>query len=233
MSYCCVPECRSYKRKESGKRKTFHRFPVNTAIRREWVVKIRRDVGQHFKIANNTRVCSDHFPDESFTKTLCGIRKLKEGVVPSLFTWSSIKPGRRTIVRTASHVATATCGEDARGDESCHSMGQDLQEDIACTSSEVETSLPHSDHDYTQRPLSLEEQLQEACKSIARQEEEISTLRGNQFLLKRFQCDDKQIQFYTGFRDYNTLKAVFTDLQPTACLVYLHKSTEFNTSRLN
>ncbi|XP_042560536.1 THAP domain-containing protein 2-like isoform X3 [Clupea harengus] len=139
MSYCCVPECRSYKRKESGKRKTFHRFPVNTAIRREWVVKIRRDVGQHFKIANNTRVCSDHFPDESFTKTLCGIRKLKEGVVPSLFTWSSIKPGRRTIVRTASlffsHVATATCGEDARGDESCHSMGQDLQEDIACTSS--------------------------------------------------------------------------------------------------
>ncbi|XP_046891788.1 uncharacterized protein LOC124477807 [Hypomesus transpacificus] len=118
MSYCCVPECKSNKKKESGKRKTFHRFPVNSAIRREWVIKIRRDIGPHFKIADNTRVCSDHFPEESFTKTLCGIRKLREGVVPTLFTWSSIKHGRRTIVRTASHVTTATCGEDGLGEES-------------------------------------------------------------------------------------------------------------------
>ncbi|XP_046874125.1 uncharacterized protein LOC124466350 isoform X2 [Hypomesus transpacificus] len=171
------------------------------------------------EISNNTRVCSDHFPEESFTKSLCGIRKLKEGVVPTVFTWSSIKPGRRKIVRTASNVATTTGGEDALGeelDESSHSVGQDPQEDIACTSSEVQTSVPYADHDYTQRPLSLEEQLQEACKTVARQEEEISTLRSNQFLLKRFQCDDKQIQFYTGFRDYSTLKAAFTALQPTA-----------------
>lgn len=84
-----------------------------------------------------------------------------------------------------------------------------------CTSSE-ETAPPHPDHDYAELPLPLEEQLQAAHKTINDQAELIAQLQDKQFLLSRFQGDNKNIMFFTGFPDYNTLKAVFTALQPTA-----------------
>lgn len=85
-----------------------------------------------------------------------------------------------------------------------------------CIFSIVATSPPYPDHDYTARPLSLEERYEEACKFIALQEEEIRKLRNERFFLQRFQCDDGQIRYYTGFKDYQTLMDVFKALQPTA-----------------
>lgn len=85
-----------------------------------------------------------------------------------------------------------------------------------CTISIILTTVPHLDHDYDQRPLPLEEQLQEAHKTIALQKEELVKLQSNRFFLERFQCDDRIIMFYTGFKDYMTLMAVFKALQPTA-----------------
>ena len=83
-----------------------------------------------------------------------------------------------------------------------------------CTSSE-ETAPPHPDHDYAE--------LQAAHETINDQVELIQQPQDNQFLLSRFQGDDKNIMFDTGFPDYNTLKAEFTALQPTAekC-TYIH-----------
>ena len=39
-------------------------------------------------------------------------------------------------------------------------------------------------------------------------------LQGKAFFLERFSNDSRSILFYTGFKDYATLKAVFYAIQP-------------------
>jgi len=83
------------------------------------------------------------------------------------------------------------------------------------TSSE-ETPPLHPGHEYAALPPSLQDQLEEARKTISDQELLILELQQKQFLISNFQGDDKLISFYTGFPDYATFKAVFMALQPTA-----------------
>ena len=33
-----------------GMMKEFHRFPCDTKLRKEWIAKIRRDIGQNFQV---------------------------------------------------------------------------------------------------------------------------------------------------------------------------------------
>ncbi len=42
--------CTSYQRKECDKELSFHRFPSDQKVCREWIVKIRRDVGPYFQV---------------------------------------------------------------------------------------------------------------------------------------------------------------------------------------
>lgn len=79
-----------------------------------------------------------------------------------------------------------------------------------------ETPPPHPDHEYAALPPSLQDQIEDHRKTIGDQELLILELRQKQFLISNFQGDDKQISFYTGFPDYDTFKAVFMALQPTA-----------------
>ncbi|XP_016403894.1 uncharacterized protein LOC107737010 [Sinocyclocheilus rhinocerous] len=72
------------------------------------------------------------------------------------------------------------------------------------------------DHDYLETSPSTEEQLNAAQKEIARLTKENENLRSQQFCLQRFQCEPKLIMFYTGCKDYETLKALYQSLQPTA-----------------
>ncbi|XP_068568250.1 uncharacterized protein [Cebidichthys violaceus] len=221
---------------------TFHKFPKDTVKRQAWTVAMKKTdfepskrsviCSYHFKaedyyrtgqmtrlkegatpslfdhhlseITENSSVCGDHFTKDCYTKTIKGVRKRKRGTVSSLFVRSTTKSGRRKGIRS-SHADDAPRGQDAP------------EQDVGSKSRIVEASLPYADHDYCQRPPSLEEQqLQEARKTIACQEEELLKLRKNRFFLERFQCDDRLIMFYTGFRDYITLMAVFMALQPTA-----------------
>lgn len=74
---------------------------------------------------------------------------------------------------------------------------------------------PHPDHDYAQVPLSVEEQLEETISTIGDQSKLIARLQ-EEFSHVQFHGNDKNIMFFTGFQDYNTLRAVFRALQPTA-----------------
>uniref|UniRef100_A0A8C9XD36 THAP-type domain-containing protein n=1 Tax=Sander lucioperca TaxID=283035 RepID=A0A8C9XD36_SANLU len=183
-SHCCVPKCTFSKRNESYTGQTFHRFPKDPVLCREWIHKIRRDPGRHFKIHMDTKVCSDHFTEESFLKTRVGMRKLKKGAVPTLFAWTD--NGR--LITSLKYALLKLCPSI-----------------FSCPCS-AETAPPHPDHDYAELPPPLEEQLKEAHKIINDQAELIARLQTKQFLLSRFQGD--KIMFFTGFPDYNTLKAV-------------------------
>lgn len=50
--HCCVPQCNNDSRYNSSL--SFHRFPKkDDQLRANWIVKIRRDIGDNFKVGAN------------------------------------------------------------------------------------------------------------------------------------------------------------------------------------
>ena len=48
--HCCVPQCQNNRAKNIPGL-TFHQFPKDEFLRKQWVVKIRRDVGKSFRVS--------------------------------------------------------------------------------------------------------------------------------------------------------------------------------------
>ena len=59
MVHCCVPLCKnSHKNVKSAPSKvSFHWFPKEKHLRKEWIVHIRRDEGPLFKVGCNHLMC--------------------------------------------------------------------------------------------------------------------------------------------------------------------------------
>jgi hypothetical protein len=76
--------------------------------------------------------------------------------------------------------------------------------------------MPHPDHDYSVEPMTSEEQLVAAREEISRLSAENEMLKNQEFGIQHIQRNQKLVQFYTGFPDFDTLDAVFLALQPTA-----------------
>ncbi|XP_063545810.1 uncharacterized protein LOC134753798 [Cydia strobilella] len=77
---CSVPDC-SEKRSRNPKKYSFHRFPTDPELRREWLRAITRET---LTPANSSLVCGKHFVPECFLPT--AKRKiLKRGSIPTLF----------------------------------------------------------------------------------------------------------------------------------------------------
>lgn len=83
MPYCCVPRCKSY----SGNKIpgiSFHEIPSDADLRQKWLKFISRDNWTPNFTSCYSTVCSRHFVVSDF-KEGCKTRKLKKGVVPSVF----------------------------------------------------------------------------------------------------------------------------------------------------
>ncbi|CAE1159863.1 unnamed protein product [Acanthosepion pharaonis] len=87
--HCCVPLCKNDARYDREKLLSFHSFPKDEKLRKEWTVKIRRDEGPLFRIRKHTKVCSAHFKASDFKRTLTGRRDLRKGAIPSIFKWTT------------------------------------------------------------------------------------------------------------------------------------------------
>ena len=48
--HCCVPQCTNDSRYDRESKLSFHKIPEDNKLRKEWIVKIRRDIGPHFKV---------------------------------------------------------------------------------------------------------------------------------------------------------------------------------------
>ncbi|XP_059403246.1 uncharacterized protein LOC132136684 [Carassius carassius] len=122
--------------------------------------------------------------------------------------WSCELKPRRTLERHQSVNDIETFEED---EEENHSFSdQNTGEQSNCGFGALR------DHDYLETSPSTEEQLNAAQKEIAHLTKENENLRSQQFCPQRFQCEPKLIMFYTRFKDYETLKALYQSLQPTA-----------------
>ena len=116
---------------------SFHKFPSDKSSRDEWIRAIRRDVGRYFSITKNTRVCSRHFKESDFERSLTGKRILKATAVPSIFPWKESSPKKRKppTARVRKNV-------DASGrNEVCKRP----QEDMADISEDAPSTSAHCD----------------------------------------------------------------------------------------
>ncbi|XP_062585919.1 uncharacterized protein LOC134247604 [Saccostrea cucullata] len=203
--HCCVPLCTNDSRYDEKNLLSFHRFPSDNELRKEWILKIRRDIGRNFQITNNALVCSAHFEDADIKKTLAGKRKLILGAVPTKFAWTKtpakrLGPQRRSVVKI----------EKGEGENVMASTSASNEHDC------VQIPLATFDHDYVVQQESDSSKLESAQAELKRLEQENIALKEAKFGLERFHNDDNMINFYTGFKDYQTLTAVFSALKPTA-----------------
>ena len=81
--------------KTSGNKISYFKFPNDKTLKKKWLHAIRREEGKYFKISNATTVCSRHFREDDYRKTLCGRWYLKSNVVPSKFDWIRSSPRKR------------------------------------------------------------------------------------------------------------------------------------------
>ena len=63
--YCCVPLCNQRGRVDPrGNRVGFFTFPKDPNIRKQWLQKIRRDVGPNFSLTKDTKICCYIFEEK-------------------------------------------------------------------------------------------------------------------------------------------------------------------------
>uniref|UniRef100_A0A3B3XF27 THAP domain-containing protein 1 n=1 Tax=Poecilia mexicana TaxID=48701 RepID=A0A3B3XF27_9TELE len=80
--HCCVPFCSA-----SSKCNSFHSFPTDSDLRKQWLINIRRDP---YTVTAHTKICSGHFTSDQLIEptSLTGGRRLVKGAVPTLFQWN-------------------------------------------------------------------------------------------------------------------------------------------------
>ena len=49
--HCCVPKCQNNRVKNIADL-SFHQFPKDELLRKQWICKIRRDVSKNFKVSH-------------------------------------------------------------------------------------------------------------------------------------------------------------------------------------
>ena len=119
---------------------------------------------------------------------------LVEGAVPSVFAWTKAKsPWRKTRRQLIADEPTELSASDK-------------------VVTNVVTPGPAFDHDYS--ITDPEDKLVAARAHISMLEKTLQ--ESNRFCLERFSSDNKLINFYTGFKDSDTLYAVFRSLEPHA-----------------
>uniref|UniRef100_A0A1A7XVU9 THAP domain containing 6 n=1 Tax=Iconisemion striatum TaxID=60296 RepID=A0A1A7XVU9_9TELE len=79
---CAAYGCKNRRTSLSkGQGLTFHQFPKDVALRKAWILAVRR---RDFKPSRKTVLCSSHFKEKDFDRTGQTVR-LREAVIPSIF----------------------------------------------------------------------------------------------------------------------------------------------------
>lgn len=209
--HCCVPFCNSDARYNADKKISFHRIPafhVEPQRHQAWLTRIRREPGPNFKVSSCTRVCSKHFLPSDFVKTLTGKRNLKPYSVPCIFQWTTNEQTEEQLPSPKKNSGSAKNTLQPILPSQPTVQNSKLSQPAEMTASIL-------DHCYDLPPMTDKEMLHAAREEIARLQQRNAALEKNMFFLERFCTDPSLINFYTGFKDYSTLKVVFSTLTET------------------
>ncbi|KAK0137651.1 DNA transposase THAP9 [Merluccius polli] len=85
-AFCAAYGCNNRRSIDTRSRGiTFHKFPSDTGLRRQWEVAVRRE---GFVVTESSRLCSEHFKPDDFDRTGQVVR-LRDGATPSVFNFPS------------------------------------------------------------------------------------------------------------------------------------------------
>ena len=228
---CCVPKCTTKVYREGNLKISFHKFPKNKDLLAAWIQAIRRDVGRHFTITSHTRVCSRHFKESDFEKTLAGRRALRSAAIPSIFPWKKCSPKKRKPPKyryVASETVTEFVNEEIQLnntslnlDDTSDALEVDgnYQEDRSTqeeSTSELKRQieeLKNKLHEEKGKANALVIQLNEMKQQLVNLTTRCDDLEKKSFSLNRFK-NVKSMGFYTGFADSEIFDALYDFCDP-------------------
>lgn len=138
--FCSVPGC--YNSKQNHPYITFHTFPKDEEMRGTWLELVKRDKDPSFNVSRGL-ICSMHFDSGDVYVLNSGMKRLKTGAVPCLFSWNNWGKAQISQEPASSHL-----GVDVQGDSAAKQANKGSAEEEA---NEVQ---PATDHDYACPSLS-------------------------------------------------------------------------------
>ena len=90
MRYCAISVCRNNSKKRPDL--SFFDFPSDKKLRKKWSTFCRR-ADKEFQSTANLHICSEHFNTNDIVKTLCGIKKVVNGALPTIFNPKEVPSG--------------------------------------------------------------------------------------------------------------------------------------------
>ncbi|KAG9276001.1 THAP domain-containing protein 6-like [Astyanax mexicanus] len=152
--YCVAFGCYNRRNTETRSRGiTFHKFPSNIDLRRQWEFAIKRE---RFVASQSSKLCSEHFEPDDFDRT-GQIVRLRDGAIPSVFNLSS-------------HLQKPAAVRNAKNSKKAE---ESLPLDLFQNSPESEPQ-PSDDHSYAlpDSPTHLKARLREALRKVESLERE-------------------------------------------------------------
>ena len=219
--------CGKKKPRDPGKKLISDREPV----KKKCLHAIRGDEGKHFKVTENTKICSQHFRKGDSTNVSWA--KMNQEMELSLYVFSWIRtsprkgkePAERNCELTASKSAsrkffTPAVVLEELSNESSNELSNEMVPDLPDCSLKVEDE---TQTDFTDQEAYLREIIDNNNKKIHKLQQEIEELkrqlqdtqRQRDALNKRLfnfencKSKDSNAAFYTGFQSWDTLMAVF------------------------
>ena len=221
--YCCVPLCRNSsstelqeERKRLGLEKlSFHSFPDTKSPRgKEWIIKIRRDIGPEFTINKSTRICSAHFKPDDFIFIEFNIeterRHLRSTAVPSIFPWTTERC-RTSITSQIACSSKYRCEVVVPMDEF---DVKNFDDNFCCISdTNVGSDIEDIFEDTTDEVATLTATIQQLQKTITELSEMLQqtedAMKKSHFRYENIKDRDDLVKFYTGFP---TLLALYEEI---------------------
>lgn len=210
---CCAAARCSF-RSDNRPDLSFHEFPKNNDLKKKWEVRMRRGDAAFENIANKF-CCSEHFLQSDFKQSLTGHRRdLKKGAIPSVFEWAPVTSdprGERLKLRSK---MIAECEQQTK-----QPLAGSSNKDVVIFG-----------------PATLEEFINEKKEEAEQLKGELARAKEKEYIymfgLERFSGSREDINFYTGFPDYETLIEFWKYIEPNSSRLtyysYIRNSIDVN-----
>ena len=237
MRYCAISVCRNNSKKQPDL--SFFDFPSEKKLRKKWSTFCRR-ADKEFQSTANLHICSQHFNTEDIVKTLCGIKKVVNGAIPTIFNPQEVPSGTsEREKRLISRRGKRNLREES--DVKFPAKSPRVSSDVAlkdhdyifpCKENKVSSSPTEKNINAVNESVSVSCQtdidqleMEELVKTVARLKIENKNLRNkvnNKAAMKReifmdnVLNNDESVKFYTGLPTLTCLMAIFNILKPLA-----------------
>lgn len=154
-----------------------------------------------------------HFKPTDFRKGLTGRRVLKHDAVPSIFQWSAPSPKRKS----------------PRKWSQLPSSSAEMPSFSSVSEADSDTSAPDEIDNLRAHIAKLEQQVNSLELENKQLLKNVDELLESQFGIARFKESDSDINFYTGFPNFQTLLACYNFLNPGengSNIVYVNSAKE-------